>query len=132
MPERISSCGVLSAPAATTTAPARTVCRSPASSTYSTPVASEPSVSTPSTAAFARSSRIPRASASAMYVFIVDLPAFDGQPWMHEPQLVQFASVYEWTDSSSAPSARNPASAVYTLFSQSFRSRTPSTCSTRS
>ena len=37
----------------------------------------------------------PRASACAMYVFIVDLPAFVGQPWMHEPQLVQFASVYE-------------------------------------
>ena len=67
-----------------------------------------------------------------MYVFIVDLPAFDGHPWMQEPQLVQFASVYEWTDSSSAPSARNPTWAVYTLFSQSFRSRTPSTCSTRS
>ena len=47
MPERIRSCGVLSAPAATTTAPACTVRRSPASSTYSTPVASEPSVSTP-------------------------------------------------------------------------------------
>ena len=44
MPERSSSCGVLSAPAATTTAPARTVCRSPASSTYSTPVASPPSI----------------------------------------------------------------------------------------
>ena len=39
-----------------------------------------------------------------MYVFIVDLPAFDGQPWMQEPQLVQFASVYALTASSSAPS----------------------------
>ena len=52
-----------------------------------------PRSSTRSTVVFARSSRIPRASASAMYVFIVDLPAFDGQPWMHEPQLVQFGSV---------------------------------------
>ena len=67
-----------------------------------------------------------------MYVFIVDLPAFEGQPWMQEPQLVQFASVYECTDSSSAPSARKPGSTVYTLFSQSLRSRTPSAYSTRS
>ena len=84
---------MLSAPAATTTAPARTVCRSPVPSTSSTPVASPPSKSTRSTVVFARRSRIPRASASAMYVFIVDLPAFDGQPWMQDPQLVQFGSV---------------------------------------
>ena len=65
-----------------------------------------------------------------MYVFIVDLPAFVGQPWRQEPQLVQLASVYAWTGSSSAPSARKPASTVCTLFFQSLRSRTPSTCST--
>ena len=93
-PLRSSSCGVLSAPAATTTAPARTVCRSPASSTYSTPVASESSISTRSTVESARSSSTPCASASWMYVFIVDLPAFVAQPWRHEPQLMQFASVY--------------------------------------
>ena len=65
-----------------------------------------------------------------MYVFIVDLPAFDAQPWMQDPQLVQFASVYALTASSSAPSARKPGSTVCTLFSQSARSRTPSTRST--
>ena len=67
-----------------------------------------------------------------MYVFMVDLPALVGQPWMQEPQLVQFASVYELTGSSSAPRARKPASTVNTLFCQSARSRTPSTPSTRS
>ena len=67
-----------------------------------------------------------------MYVFIVDLPAFVAQPWRQEPQLEQFGSVYEVTGWSSVPSARNPASTVYTLFVQSVRSRTPSTCSTRS
>ena len=67
-----------------------------------------------------------------MYVFAVDLPAFVGQPWRQEPHREQFASVYEVTGSSSAPSARNPASTVWTLFGESLRSRTPSTCSTRS
>ena len=67
-----------------------------------------------------------------MYVFIVDLPAFDGQPWMQEPQLVQFGSVYALTASSSAPSARKPGSTVWTECFQSVRSRTPSARSTRS
>ena len=36
-----------------------------------------------------------------MYVLSVDLPAFVGQPCRHEPQLMQFASVYDRTGSSS-------------------------------
>ena len=60
----------------------------------------------------------------------VDLPAFVGQPWRHEPQRMQFASVYDRTGSSSAPSARKPGSTVRTLFGQSVRSRTPSRFST--
>ena len=67
-----------------------------------------------------------------MYVFIVDLPAFVEQPWRQEPQRMQFSSVYARTGSSSTPSARKPGSTVCTLFGQSVRSRTPSTCSTRS
>ena len=47
-----------------------------------------------------------------MYVFWVDLPAFVGQPWRHEPQRMQFVSVYEVTGSSSAPSALKPGSTV--------------------
>ena len=108
-PERCRICGVFSAPPATTTAPARTVCGSPPSA-YSTPVARPPSISTRSTAAFARRSSSPRAQASAMYVFIVDLPAFVGQPCRHEPQCMQLPSVYECTGSSSWPSAWNPRS----------------------
>ena len=50
---------------------------------------------TRSTGEFARSSSRPRAQASAMYVFPVDLPAFVGQPWRHEPQCMQLPSVYE-------------------------------------
>ena len=45
---------------------------------------------------------------------------------------MQFASVYECTGSSGAPSLRNAGSTVRTLLSQSVRSRTPSRCSTRS
>ena len=41
--------------------------------------------------AAARAARAP--SASWMYVFIVDLPAFVGQPCRQEPQRMQFASV---------------------------------------
>ena len=59
-----------------------------------------------------------------------NFPAFDGQPWMQDPQLAQFGSVYALTGSSSAPSARNPGTTVCTLFSQSARSRTPRTRST--
>ncbi len=66
-----------------------------------------------------------------MYVFIVDLPAFVGQPCRQEPHFWQFASVYAVTASSGAPSSRNAASTVCTLCGQSVRSRTPSTCSTR-
>ena len=77
---------MFSEPAATTTAPASTVCARRSASTYSTPVASPPSIRMRSTFAFARSSSSPAASASWMYVFIVDLPAFVGQPWRHEPQ----------------------------------------------
>ena len=51
-----------------TIAQARTVCRSPIAATSSTPVASPPSTTTRSTVVSARSSRIPRASASAMYI----------------------------------------------------------------
>ena len=45
---------------------------------------------------------------------------------------MHFASVYECTGSSGAPSARNAGSTVCTLFRQSVRSRTPSRRSTRS
>jgi hypothetical protein len=67
-----------------------------------------------------------------MYVLSVDLPAFVGQPWRQEPQLMQFASVYDRTGSRAEPSARKPGSTVRTLFRQSLRSRTPSRFSTRS
>ena len=103
---------MFSEPAATTTALALTVWRSPSASTYSTPAASPSSIRMRSTFAFARSSSSPAANASAMYVFIVDLPAFVGQPWRHEPHDMQFGSVYERTGSSSAPSARKPGSSV--------------------
>ena len=49
----------------------------------------------------ARSSSSPRAQASGMYVFIVDLPALVGQPCRHEPQRMQLPSVYAVTGSSS-------------------------------
>ena len=45
---------------------------------------------------------------------------------------MQLPSVYERTDSSSAPSARNAGSTVRTLRGQSLRSRTPRRASTRS
>ena len=67
----------------------------PSRSTYSTPIASPSSITTRSTRASARSSSRPAAQASWMYVLSVDLPAFVGQPCRHEPQLMQFASVYE-------------------------------------
>ena len=86
---------MFSVPAATTTAPASTRVTVPSRSTYSTPVASPSSITTRSTRASARSSSRPAAQASWMYVFSVDLPAFVGQPCRHEPQLMQFASVYD-------------------------------------
>ena len=39
-------------------------------------------------------------------------PAFVGQPWRQEPQLMQFASVYACTGSRCEPSARKPGSTV--------------------
>ena len=63
-----------------------------------------------------------------MHVFSVDLPAFVGQPWRHEPQRMQLPSVYECTGSSSAPSARKPAlDRVDARAASRLRSRTPST-----
>ena len=84
--------------------------RVPSPSTYSTPFASPSSITTRSTGASARSSSRPAAHASWMYVFSVDLPAFVGQPCRHEPQLMQFASVYACTGSSvRAERAERPA-----------------------
>ena len=123
---------MLTVPAATTTTFASTRWSAPAPSTYSTPRASPSSITTRSTRASARSSRRPAAQASWMYVLSVDLPAFVGQPCRHEPQLMQFASVYERTGWSSAPRARKPGSTVWTLLRQSVRSRTPRRASTRS
>ena len=59
MPDRSSSCGVLSVPAATTTTPASTRWLAPSASTYSTPRASPSSITTRSTFAPARNSRLP-------------------------------------------------------------------------
>jgi hypothetical protein len=87
-PERLRICGVFSAPPATTIVLARIV---PPST--STPVARPPSITTRSTGESARSSSSPRAQVSAIHVFAVFLPAFVGQPWRHEPQCMQLASV---------------------------------------
>ena len=105
---------MFSAPPATTTVSARIV-----SPPASTPVARPSSTTTRSTGVSARTSSSPRAHVSAMYVFPVDLPAFVGQPCRHEPQCMQFPSVYEVTGSSSWPSALNPRSSVSTHFCQS-------------
>ena len=94
--ERIRTWGVRSDPAATTTTSASTRWVSPKPSVYSTPVASGPSprssISTRSTNEFGRSASAPDSTFRWMYVFIVDLPAFVGQPWRHEPHCSQFSS----------------------------------------
>ena len=104
----MSSCGVFNVPAATTTAPASTRWSAPSRSTYSTPSRLAVLDHDPLDARVRAQLEPARcASASSMYVFCVDLPAFVGQPCRHEPQPMQFASVYERTGSSGAPSARN-------------------------
>ena len=41
---------------------------------------------------FGLSTSAPESTFRWMYVFIVDLPAFVGQPWRHEPHCSQFSS----------------------------------------
>ena len=68
----------------------------PPASTYSTPVASGPSprssITTRCTNEFGLSTSAPDSTFRWMYVFIVDFPAFVGQPWRHEPHCSQFSS----------------------------------------
>ena len=87
---------MFSVPAATTTAPASTRSRCAPASTYSTPLRLAVLDQHALDARRPRAARAcPPPRRRGCRCSCVDLPAFVGQPCRHEPQLMQFASVYD-------------------------------------